>query len=258
MDLQMAGKKVLVTGGSKGIGFACAQVFAAEGCDVVLVSRNGAALDAAAARLPTDGGGTVAVHAADLADPEQRERLAATVPDVDVLVNNAGAAPFGDVLSIDIDTWRAGWELKVFGYIHLTMLYLEQMRTRGSGTIVNVIGSAGRAPRGDYVCGATANAALIAFTEAVGGQSPDLGVRVVGVNPGYTATERFLREPIEGEGPDEAELRERFPTIRVSTPAAVADLVAFLASDRARGTSGVVADCDQGQMHSGPTIPISR
>jgi NAD(P)-dependent dehydrogenase (short-subunit alcohol dehydrogenase family) len=103
------------------------------------------------------------------------------------------------------------------------------------------------------VCGAAGNASLIAFTEAVGGLSPDFGVRVLGVNPGSTATERLLARPVEGDGPDAAELAEAYPTLRVAPPSAIADMVVFLTSDRARCVSGVVLDTDYGQLRR--TIP---
>ncbi len=254
MDLRLGGKTVLVTGGSKGIGFATAKAFADEGSRVILVSRDHATLKAAAAKISTPGGAEMITHAADLSNEAQRERMAALYDLVDVLVNNAGAIPRGELDDLSVDAWRTGWDLKVFGYVHLTKLFLAQMRARGAGVILNVIGTAGRAPRADYVCGASANASLVAFTEAVGGHSPDFGVRVLGVNPGYTATERFLGRPI-GDEPDPADLRREYPGARVALPSAVAELIVFLCSDRARCLSGVVVDCDQGQLRSGPTRP---
>lgn len=257
MDLRLHGRQALITGASKGIGLACAQVLAQEGCHLVLVSRDAARLEAAAARLTPHGDGHVVTHAADLANDEAREALAATYPDIDILVNNAGAAPSGSIATMPLETWRQGWELKVFGYVHLTKLYLDRMVARRSGCIVNVIGTAGRAPRDDYACGASGNAGLIAFTEAVGGRSPDDGVRVLGINPGYTATERFLGRPVDIDDLDPDQLRSEFPpNMRIALPSAIADVVAFLASDRARGMSGVVVDCDHGQLRFGPTKPL--
>ncbi len=89
------------------------------------------------------------------------------------------------------DRWLEVWQLKVFGYIHLTQLYLEAMKERRAGVIVNIIGMAGQEPRWDYVCGAMGNAALIAMTRAAGGKSVDWGVRVFGINPSATRTDRI-------------------------------------------------------------------
>lgn len=256
MDLHLMGKQALISGGSRGIGLACARTLAEEGCRVVLVSRDDENLARAAKLLDDEGAPGVVTYAADLTEEAERDELARRFPDIDILVNNAGAIAHGDLGSIELADWRVGWELKVFGYVHLTKLYLDQMRKRGAGVIVNVIGLAGRSPRADYVSGAAGNASLIAFTEAVGGQSPDFGVRVLGVNPGYTATERFLGRAVsEGEEPDAAQLAAEFPTSRILAPSAIADVVTFLASDRAAGLSGVVVDADLGQFRSGPTKP---
>ncbi|MEQ1614984.1 MAG: SDR family NAD(P)-dependent oxidoreductase, partial [Hyphomicrobiaceae bacterium] len=158
MDLKLKGNRVLVTGGSKGIGSACAKVFLQEGCSVTLVARDAEKLAATAAELKSFG--KVETCAADLSKGEERERVAATYPDVTILVNNAGAIPGGGLLDLSMERWQEAWNLKVFGYIHMTKLYLAKMKERGAGTIVNIIGAAGRSPRYDYVCGAMGNASL--------------------------------------------------------------------------------------------------
>jgi short-subunit dehydrogenase len=144
MDMQLAGKRVLVTGGSKGIGLACAEAFAREGCDVVLSARDTAALSAAADKVRALAQVRVETLAADLSRVEERERLHAAFPDIDVLVNNAGAIPSGRLQDISIQRWQEAWSLKVFGYIHLCQLYLPAMEARKAGAVVNIIGMAGR------------------------------------------------------------------------------------------------------------------
>ncbi len=173
MDLQLTGKRVLITGASKGIGAACAETFLAEGCSVVLVSRDAGRLAAAAQALGASN--RVATFAADMSLATDRERVAELHPDIDILVNNAGAIPGGGLLDFDLATWEAAWALKVMGYIHLTQLYLRMMKERGEGAIVNIIGAAGRSPRYDYICGGTGNAALMAFTGAVGAKASEWG-----------------------------------------------------------------------------------
>src|SRR6185437_16570627 len=100
----------------------------------------------------------------DLAEPGAAERMAEQAGAVDILVNNAGAVPGGSLEQVDEARWRAGWELKVYGFINLARCYFPRMREAGSGVIANIIGMAGASPRPDYIRGAAANAALIAFT----------------------------------------------------------------------------------------------
>lgn len=257
MDLELRGKRVLVTGGSKGIGLACAEAFAAEGCDVILSSRDAAALEKAAAGIRARHNVGVAVHAADLSDAKAREGLHAAHPEIDVLVNNAGAIPGGTLRDIPLARWEEAWRLKVFGYIHLTQLYLPMMEARGAGVIVNIIGMAGRGPRADYICGAAGNAALIAFTNALGGRSVDKGVRVVGINPAGTRTERYetlAKARARSRFGDESRWRElltNLPFGRPAEPEEIADLAVYLASARASYMSGTVVDADGGGQFRG-------
>jgi 3-oxoacyl-[acyl-carrier protein] reductase len=251
MDLGLKGRRVVVTGGSAGIGLACARAYAQEGCDVVLASRNRAKLDAAAATLAPHGV-RVDVFAGDLGVAADRERLAAAHGEADILVNNAGAIPGGGLLDFDMGAWEAAWALKVMGYIHLTQLYLGAMKARGAGTIVNVIGAAGRSPRYDYVCGGTGNAALMAFTGAVGGRSPAWGVRVFAINPAMTRTDRAVtlskaraKERFGDESRWE-ELLSGLPFGRAIEPAEIANAAVFLSSPACGYVSGATLDVDGG------------
>jgi 3-oxoacyl-[acyl-carrier protein] reductase len=142
----------------------------------------------------------------------------------------------------------------VFGYIDLTRSLYRSMKAAGGGVIVNVIGTAGERPRADYVIGSTGNAALMAFTRAVGGRSADDGIRVVAVNPALTATDRaetMLRSWALQRWGNEARWREleaemNLPFGRMATAGEVADVVAFLASPRAGYISGTVVTVDGG------------
>ena len=243
---------MLITGGSKGIGLACAHGFAAAGCDVVLASRNAEALAAAANEVRGKAQVSVTTHAGDLGDVATRTALAEAHPDIDILVNNAGAIPGGSVADFSFERWSEAWALKVMGYIHLTMLYLPRMQARRSGVILNIIGMAGRSPRADYICGASGNAALIAFTEAVGGRSLDHNVRVLGLNPAATNTDRIkslARTRAKARFGDEERWQETLsglPLGRAIEPSECSDLAVFLASERAGYISGTVVDLDGG------------
>ena len=252
MDMNIAGKRVLVTGGSKGIGLACGVAFAAEGCDVILASRDQAALETAAAGIRGRYNVNVATHAADLSDAAARRAMQAAFPDIDILVNNAGAIPGGTLHDIPLDRWQEAWALKVFGYIHLCQLYLPAMEARLDGAIVNIIGMAGRGPRADYICGAAGNASLIAFTAALGGKSPDHNVRVLGIAPGATMTDRIItlsKSRAKTRFGDESRWEEMLaglPFGRAGKPEEVADLAVFCASEKGGYLSGVTLDIDGG------------
>lgn len=251
MDLQLAGRRALVTGGSKGIGLACAEALAEEGCSLLLAARDPAALDAAADRVRGRRQVAVETMPTDLSRGEEVERLARAAGQVDILVNNAGAIPPGNLLAVDDRTWRAAWDLKVFGFIGLCRALLPAMQARG-GVIVNVIGAAGETFDPNYVAGASGNAALMGFTRALGRAGPAQGVRVVGINPGPVATERLerlLRHRAQaelGDGDRWRELCKSMPFGRPAEPAEIAAAVTFLASPRSGYTSGTILTINGG------------
>ena len=251
MDLHLTGKRILVTGGSKGIGAASAGVLAEEGCDLLLVARDGAALEVAAAGLRARHQVRVEVMAADLSQQAEVERVAGAAGTVDVLVNNAGAIPPGNLLAVGDVAWRAAWDLKVFGFIGLTRAMYPALKLRG-GVVVNVIGAAGEQFDPNYITGSAGNAALMAFTRALGRAAPADGMRVVGINPGPVATDRLvtlLRARAERELGDAGrwgELTRGMAFGRPAEPEEIAAAVAFLASPRSGYTSGTILTINGG------------
>jgi short-subunit dehydrogenase len=135
-----------------------------------LISRNQSKLDAAAVRLRQSSGRRVEVHALDLTHAGAVKKAAAVSAAADILINNAGSIPQGDLLSVDEASWRAAWELKVFGFINLTREVYRHMVGRKSGVIINIIGSADERPTPSYFAGSTANAGLMQFTRSLGGE----------------------------------------------------------------------------------------
>jgi 3-oxoacyl-[acyl-carrier protein] reductase len=260
MDLNLTGRKALVTGASKGIGRATARLLAAEGCDLVLVARTAADLAAARDAIRAQHNVAVTVVPLDLASGGAAGALAADFPDIDILVNNAGAIPGGSVAEIDESRWRQAWDLKVFGYVNLTRAYLALMQARRRGVIVNVIGSGGEKLDAAYIAGAAGNASLMAFTRALGGASPDAGVRVVGINPGPVATDRLvtlLRKRAQdrlGDASRWQELVKPMPFGRAAHPEEIAAMVAFVASDLSAYTSGTIITIDGGAAHRGAAM----
>ncbi len=252
MDLGLRGRRVLITGASQGIGEGIAEVFAEEGAILHLTARSADKLEAIAGRLRKAHGATVSVWPMDLNEKGAPERLAATVGDVDVLINNAGVIPGGNLFSTTDETWRANWELKVYGYINMCRVYYSRMKAAGGGVIINDIGNAGERDDADYIAGTTGNASLMAFTRALGGRSLDDNIRVVGVNPGPVDTSRIYkllkRRAVDWYG-DESRWEELLATYPLKRPAKVreiADLMAFLASDRSGYTTGAIFTVDGG------------
>ena len=252
MDMKLTGKTVLVTGGSRGIGQACAMAFAAEGCAVHIASRSKESLEAARDKIRARHNVPVEIHVADFARGDTVRAVVDAVGHADILVNNAGAIPRGDIFAMTEPKWREAWELKMFGYVNATRAMLEKMYARKSGVVVNVIGLAGEVFNYDYVAGTTANAGLMAFTRAVGSKSVDHGVRVVAINPPGTRTDRMttlLRSEAQqklGDAERWPELTRHLPFGRPAEPEEVADLAVFLASPRASYISGVVMTLDAG------------
>jgi NAD(P)-dependent dehydrogenase (short-subunit alcohol dehydrogenase family) len=252
MDLQLAGKRVLITGGSKGIGRAIAKLLASEGCDVLLVARDADALEEAAAAVRAQFPVNVSTMATDLSTDATVRAVADWAGDVDILVNNAGAIPPGTLTSVDDAAWRKAWDLKVFGYISLSRAVYPMMAARKHGVIVNVIGAAGQWLPPAYLAGATGNAALMAFTKALARGSHADGIRVVAINPGPVETKRLetmQRANAERDLGDPERWREMFKTMpfgRPAKPAEIAAAVAFLASPLSGYTSGTVLTIDGG------------
>jgi NAD(P)-dependent dehydrogenase (short-subunit alcohol dehydrogenase family) len=259
MDLKLVGKTVLITGASKGIGLATAHIFAAEGCHLHLAARTEAPMQAGAAEITAKYGVRVSVHVLDLSSTAAMEQLAADCAGTDILINNAGDIPAGTLQEVGDGAWRAGFDLKVFGYITLSRAMYPGLKERG-GVIINVIGNSGENWDASYIAGSTGNASLMAFTRALGGASLNDGVRVVGVNPGPVATDRMVklmkRKAVDmlGDAARWEELNARYPGGRPATSEEVGDLCAFLASPRAGYITGTIVTIDGGIASRGSII----
>lgn len=263
MDLGLAGKTALITGGSAGIGLAIAEMLAGEGCDLVLVSRDAEKLAMAQERASALGA-AVRIEAADVGADATHPMLAERYGDVDILINNAGAIPGGAIDQIDQQRWRHSWDLKVFGFVGMTRAFYAIMRERGAGVILNVIGASGT--RGDpaYIAGSVGNAALTSLTRTLGSKAPDHGLRVLGLSPGPVMTSRMegvLRQQAEqrlDDGDRWQDFAVNFPFGRFAEPAEIAAVAAFLVSPRASYMSGTVVNVDAGMSERHEWWPVPK
>lgn len=253
MNLGIEGKNVVVTGGSKGIGLSIAKIFLEEGAKVTITGRNQTNLDRAAEELKSHQT-SLRMISGDLQNPNDRETLFQQCSDADILVNNAGAIKGGGIQDLTMEDWREGWELKVFGYIHLCKLFTKIMCERKSGTIINIIGMGGRHTQPSYICGAGGNAALIGFTQALGAGTAKDNVRVFGINPSATLTDRMIgllkrKAELEAGDPnlwEQYTSQDQLPFGRMQHADEIGNLAVMLSSPKVQYLSGTVIDSSGG------------
>ncbi|HEU0199583.1 MAG TPA: SDR family oxidoreductase [Burkholderiaceae bacterium] len=254
MELGLAGRHVLITGGSKGIGFACAREFCREGAHVSLIARDPAALDQAVRSL-VDAGGAARAFSADLRGAQAAaaavQRIDAECGDIDVLVNCSGAAermPFDELTP---QHWHDAMQAKFFAYIHAMDPVIKKMGARGRGAIVNVVGAGGKVAKPTHLAGGSANAALMLASAGLAAAYGPRGVRVNAVNPGPTLTDR-LQKGLAAEARLQAKSEQAvlaaqqasLPLRRLARPEEIADAVVFLSSDRASYITGAILSMD--------------
>ncbi len=255
MDFALKGKGAVVTGASRGLGAAIADVLAGEGMDVVLVARDRKALDDGAASLRSRHGVKATVHVADLtsaAAVEGAARAAVALSSVDVLVNCAGATKRGDFFKLTDADWESGFALKFFGAMRLSRALWPSLKKSG-GTIINIIGVGARMPAEDFTIGGSVNAAFLNFTKALSEVGTRDGVRVNAINPGFFQTGRLthsIRSTAEQAGiPIEQAadvLLSKLGVSRFGRAEEVGHLVAFLASGQASYMNGAAIEIDGG------------
>jgi NAD(P)-dependent dehydrogenase (short-subunit alcohol dehydrogenase family) len=255
MDLELKGRTVLITGGSKGIGLSCAEGFLAEGARVVLVSRDQGNLDRACEALKA--GDRVHVVAADLrqsaAAQETAARAEAAFGPIDILINSAGAAKRYLPDELSASAWHDAMDAKYFTYVHMLDAVLPRMAARGAGAVVNIIGMGGKVATSYHLPGGAANSALMLATVGLAGVYGPKGVRINAINPAATMTGRVqeaLKLEAKSKGMTEAEVlaqgEAKVPLRRYASPEDVANLTLFLASARAGYITGAVVPMDGG------------
>src|SRR3954471_7175155 len=255
VDLGLSGKACIVTGATSGIGASVTQMLNGEGADVLLVARDQARLDAAAAA----GGVTCA---ADVTDPDAAARIIeaceAAFGRVDVLVNNAGTMPVTAFDELTDEDWQAQWELNVMASLRLMRVAAPRMAERGWGRIVNVSSSAGKRPSLRNAAYAVTKAAQLSLSRVFADQYAAKGVLVNAVAPGPTATELWtgaggIAAQAAGRGGTtrEEELAAagaKVPIGRLGEPDEIAAVIVFLCSEQASNVAGSAWSVDGGTV----------
>ncbi|MBI4635869.1 MAG: SDR family oxidoreductase [Candidatus Rokubacteria bacterium] len=250
MELGLAGKIAIVTGGSEGLGRACAERLAGEGARVAVCARRKEVLERAAAEIRGATGAPILARAADVTRAEEVEAfVAATVAEfggVDILINNAGTSAAATFTDVDDAAWQADLDLKLMAAIRFCRLVIPHMRRRGGGRIVNVTTVGGKAPAARALPTSVTRAAGINLTKSLANEYAADGIRVNTVCLGLVKSAQWERR---AKGDPEAYYREvarRVPLGRVGEAHEFADLVAFLVSERAAYITGTAINFDGG------------
>ena len=259
MELNLQGRCAIVTGGSAGIGLACAKALGAEGVSVAIAARDEDRLGQAVGQIGAVVGADAQVVPvkADLTDAGDIRRLVRETlvqfGRIDILINNAGSAVAGSFLELEDEAFEEAWRLKLLGYIRMVRAVLPHMIERRDGRIVNIVGGAGRNPSPTFLPGGTANAALLNFTKGIARELAQHRIRINAISPGMTATERaerLLRQQAQARGISVEEARigrtQSVPLGRLVDPGEIAALALFLVSDRAASITGTEIVVDGG------------
>lgn len=245
MDLGISGRKALIFGGSRGLGRACAEAVAAEGAEVTLVGRTGAALEIAAATIAQKTGAKVDYVVADITRPEGRSAALAACDSPDILLNNASGWPPGDFRDWAREDWIAGLDAMMLGPIEMMRLTVDGMMERGFGRIVNITSRAVKTPQLELGLSNGARSGLTGFVAGLARQTIRNGVTINNILPGIFDSEA-QRDHVDGlvaagEGTFEEIWQRRAaenPAGRYGRPEEIGALFAFLCSDKAGFITG--------------------
>ena len=260
MDLNLANKTGIVTGGSAGIGLACAKALFKEGINIVIAAHEG--VDEAVENITEIGvvmqDNTAVPMKVDLSKSDQAKKVVEKAIDrfggIDILINCAGAAKAGSFLDLTDNDFLDAWTLKLLGYIRMIREVVPHMIKQRDGCIINIVGAAGRTPPTTFLAGSTANAALINFTRGVSKELAPHNIRINAISPAATATERAKRLAEQTARAKNISLEEvlgettkSIPIGRMISPSEIAALALFLISDHASSITGAEILIDGGQ-----------
>ena len=247
MDLNLKNKNVLITGASKGIGLACAKEFAAEGCNLHLVSRTEEDLLTAKKQIGDNNDVDITVYPLDLSRSSDVDTLAKKCSNVDILINNAGASAAESLEKLDEAEWLADFHLKVMSAVRLSKLVIPFMRKRGGGCIINASIGGGKAPAAGSLPTSVMRSAGLNLTKSLANEFASEQIRVNAICIGLIKSMQWVRRA-GNKDPRELydEMAKRVPLGRVGEAEEYADLVAFLCSERATFITGTAINLDGG------------
>src|SRR5215216_2343979 len=254
MEISLAGKAALITGGSKGLGLAMATRFAASGADVAIVARGRDALARAERPIASTARGRVVAVAADVSAAEDirhaHEEVMRVLGRTDILVNNAGTSQRGAFEEITDEIWQQDLDLKLFGAIRLTRLVWPQMKERRWGRIINVLNIGAKAPRAASAPTSVTRAAGMALTKVLAGEGAPHNVLVNALLVGTIESDQWQRRAdAQGLGLQEylTPAGKEVPLGRVGRAEEFANIACFLVSDAASYMTGTAINVDGGR-----------
>ena len=251
----LAGKVIIVTGASRGIGRAIALRIARDGAKVVLAARDRATLANVVEKI-IQGGGIATALPTDLRLPDAAAGVVSETlrvyGQIDSIVNNAGSTKHGDFLELSEVDWADGFALKFYSAVRLSRAAWPHLK-KSSGSVLNIIGTGGRTPGASFTIGGSVNGACLSFTKALADIGIRDGVQVNAINPGWVRTDR-LRHLLEKEAAEHGgnleeaagAVARKANIVRMGEPEDVANLAAYILSPESRLMHGAMIDLDGG------------
>ncbi|MHA1144939.1 MAG: SDR family oxidoreductase [Candidatus Helarchaeota archaeon] len=258
MDLNLADKVVLVTGGSKGIGRAIALKFAAEGCKkLIICARTEKTLMETRNEINTKFGIDVLAVVTDLTKTKDIDHLAEIIQDrfggIDILINNTGGPPPGEFKDFSLKDWQDAVSLNLFSVIYCCQKFLPRMKEKGWGRIINMTSVSVKQPSNNIILSNVVRSGVVGLTKSMSNELARHNILINAVAPGYTETDRVKQIVERNSRRDKISVEEvrrriieQIPIKRIGTPEEIANVVVFLASDQASYVTGVNIQVDGG------------
>jgi NAD(P)-dependent dehydrogenase (short-subunit alcohol dehydrogenase family) len=256
MDIRLDGRSAVITGGSKGLGLAMAQRFAASGADVAILARTPETLAEAERQIQTDAKGKVATVSVDVSKAADIRRaydqVMSELGKIDILVNNAGQGIRGPSEELTDEVWQADLDLKLFAQIRLSRLVFPQMKERRWGRIINVLNLGAKAPGADSAPTSVSRAAQMAFSKVLAGEGAPYNILVNSLHVGIIVSDQIVRRH-QREGANVslddfiAQAGRSVPLGRMGRAEEFANIACFLVSDAASYVTGCAINVDGGR-----------